>query len=337
LSRFQIPNLKSQISNPESPKSQNQEISRSQNLKIQMALIINTTGLSYHYSKDIQTLFGIDLQVERGSIYGFLGPNGSGKTTTLSLLLGLLNNQQGDIEIFGQHLHTNREGILKRIGSLIETPSLYGHLTAKENLEVYRPVYGASQARLAEVLDIVGLGDTGKKLVKRFSLGMKQRLSIALALMPNPELLVLDEPSNGLDPAGIIELRQLIKRLNREYGMTILISSHLLVEVEKMVTHVGIILKGKMLFQGSLPELHLFQQKGSRLLIRTSDNEAAVKTLHQHGAEQAGDIVSVPFRDQAHVASIYRALAQTELDVYLLQPKENDLEQLFIELTSAQS
>src|SRR5687768_3123965 len=121
--------------------------------------IIKTKGLSYHYSKDVQTLFDIDLDVERGSVYGFLGPNGSGKTTTLSLLLGLLSNQKGDIEIFGEHLQTNRMDILKRIGSLIETPSLYGHLTAEENLEIYRAIYGASKARIGEVLNIVGLED----------------------------------------------------------------------------------------------------------------------------------------------------------------------------------
>ena len=218
--------------------------------------VIRTSSLSYHYSKDVQTLYDINLRVERGSIYGFLGPNGSGKTTTLSLLLGLLNNQKGDIEIFGQHLHKNREAILCKIGSLIETPSLYGHLTAKENLEVYRNTYGASKARVNEVLEIVGLADSGNKVAKKFSLGMKQRLAIALALLPNPELLILDEPTNGLDPAGIIELRALVKKLNKEHGMTILISSHLLSEVEKMVSHIGIIYKGKMLFQGSLPELH---------------------------------------------------------------------------------
>src|SRR6187549_640680 len=213
--------------------------------------VIRTTGLFYHYSRGVPTLDNINLRVERGSIYGFLGPNGSGKTTTLSLLLGLLNNQKGTIEIFGQHLHANRINILKKIGSLIETPSLYGHLTAKENLEVYREVYGASKARIAEVLNIVGLEDTGKKTTKKFSLGMKQRLAIALALLPDPELLILDEPANGLDPAGIIELRELIKTLNKTHGMTILISSHLLAEVEKIVTHIGIIFKGKMLFQGT--------------------------------------------------------------------------------------
>jgi len=298
--------------------------------------IIKTIGLSYHYSKDVQTLFDIDLNVERGSIYGFLGPNGSGKTTTLSLLLGLLNNQKGDIEIFGEHLHANRINILKKIGSLVETPSLYGHLTAKENLEVYREVYGASKARIAEVLNIVGLEDTGKKTAKKFSLGMKQRLAIALALLPNPELLILDEPANGLDPAGIIELRELIKTLNKTHGMTVMISSHLLGEVEKLVSHVGIIFKGKIIFQGPLSELHSFQQKASRVFIKTSDNETTFRLLQEYQPEKAGEAVSVPFENINQVAAINRKLTSHNLDVYLLHPKESDLERLFIDLTTTQ-
>ncbi|RYY89081.1 MAG: ATP-binding cassette domain-containing protein [Chitinophagaceae bacterium] len=299
--------------------------------------IIRTSGLCYHYSREVQTLFDINLRVERGSIYGFLGPNGSGKTTTLSLLLGLLNNQQGEIEIFGQQLHANREAILGKIGSLIETPSLYAHLTARENLEVYRETYGANRARVDEVLQIVGLADTGKKTAKRFSLGMKQRLSIALALLPNPELLILDEPSNGLDPAGIIELRALVKRLNSEQGMTILISSHLLGEIEKMVSHVGIIYKGKMLFQGALDELHRFQQQGSRLFINTSNNEAACTLLREHQPVMTGDSLSVCIDSLEQAATINRMLTSSGLDVFLLHPKQSDLEQLFIDLTSAHS
>lgn len=299
--------------------------------------IIKTTALTYHYSGQVQTLSAINLQVPKGSIYGFLGPNGSGKTTTLSLLLGLLNNQQGSIEIFGQHLHTNRVGILKKIGSLIEAPSLYGHLTARENLEVYRAVYGATKERIEEVLKTVGLGETGKKTVKKFSLGMKQRLSIALALLPSPELLILDEPANGLDPAGIIELRELIKKLNREFGMTILISSHLLAEVEKMVSHVGIIVKGKMIFQGTLPDLQVYQQKGSRLLINTSDNQIACNVLQDQSPEQEEETLSVAFQNVRQVADINRRLTRQGLDVYLLHPKKMDLEQLFIDLTSSQS
>lgn len=299
--------------------------------------IIKTTGLSYHYSGQASTLSGIDLQVPKGSIYGFLGPNGSGKTTTLSLLLGLLNNQQGSIEIFGQHLHSNRVAILKKIGSLIEAPSLYGHLTARENLEVYRTVYGVPKTRIEEVLKIVGLTDTGKKTAKRFSLGMKQRLSIALALLPNPELLVLDEPANGLDPAGIIELRELIKKLNREHGMTIIISSHLLAEVEKMVSHVGIIVKGKLIFQGPLSDLQQFQQKGTRLFIDTSDNQIACNLLKDLNPEKKEEVVSVAYQGISQVADINRRLTRQGLDVYLLHPRKTDLEQLFIDLTTSPS
>lgn len=299
--------------------------------------VIQTSGLSYYYSRDVKTLDNINLHVERGSIYGFIGPNGSGKTTTLSLLLGLLNNREGDIEIFGQRLQANREAILSRVGSLIETPSLYGHLTAKENLEVYRATYGVPKARIDKVLRTVGLADTGKKLAKSFSLGMKQRLSIALALLPGPELLILDEPSNGLDPAGIIELRELVKSLNREQGMTILVSSHLLGEIEKMVTHVGILYKGSLLFQGPLAGLKQFQQRNTRLFIRTSDNESARRLLHEHQPELDEEGLSVAFDNLGQVAAINRRLTDHRLDVYLLHPKESDLEQLFIDLTTAHS
>ncbi len=297
--------------------------------------IIKTSGLSYHYSKDVQTLHDINLCVEKGSIYGFLGPNGAGKTTTLSLLLGLFQKQEGEIEIFGQPLHTNRIGILKRVGSLIETPSLYGHLTARENLEVYRDIYGASTARITEVLAMAGLSGTGKKTARKFSLGMKQRLAIALALLPNPELLILDEPSNGLDPAGIIELRQLIQTLNSEYGMTIVISSHLLSEVEKMVSHVGIIYQGKLLFQGTLPDLHLARQKSFTVMISTSDNSAAVQLLQEFDPQLNGEGFWLTSQSKEQVAAINRTLTQHNLDVYMLQPRQNNLEQLFIDLTSA--
>jgi lantibiotic transport system ATP-binding protein len=298
--------------------------------------IVKTTSLTYRYSKGITTLSDINLDIAKGCIYGFLGPNGSGKTTTLSLLLGLLKMQEGNIEILGQNLQANRTGILRKIGSLIESPSLYGHLTARENLEVYRSLYGASKERINEVLKIAGLSDTGGKKAKNFSLGMRQRLSIALALLPRPELLVLDEPANGLDPTGIIELRQLIKKLNEEEGMTIIISSHILSEVEKMVTHIGIISKGCMLFQGPLQELYRFQQKDTLLHIQTSDNEAALRVLHAYKPLSLGETVSIPYRDKAQIATINRLLIHNELDVFLLHPKERNLEQLFINLTTSQ-
>lgn len=297
--------------------------------------VIKITALYYSYSKEAQSLVDINLHVERGSLYGFLGPNGSGKTTILSLLLGLLKKQKGSIEIFGQELQENRINILKKIGSLIESPSLYGHLTARENLEVYRTIYGAPKERIGEVLKVVGLGDTGTKKSNNFSLGMKQRLAIALALLPSPELLILDEPTNGLDPSGIAELREFIKRLNREEGITILISSHILSEVEKMVSHVGIIFKGRMMFQGSMEELHHFQQKQSKLKVHTSDNEAAFRILKDYHPERVLENLLVTFNSIQDVADINRLLIKYELDVYLLHPQENNLEQLFMDLTSA--
>lgn len=300
------------------------------------ASIIKTTALNYAYRGAHKTLSGIELNVKRGTVYGFLGPNGSGKTTTLRLLLGLLPVQDGRIELFGESVGTNRVGILKRTGSLIETPSLYGHLTARENLEVYRRIYDASTERVSQVLNMVGLEDTGNKLTKKFSLGMKQRLSIALALLGDPDLLVLDEPANGLDPAGIIELRKLIRKLNKAYGMTIVISSHLLSEIEKMVTHIGIIAKGRMVFQGAMEELQLMQQKQSVLQIKTSDDDTACRLLHQYNPERTWRELLVPYRSGEDIAAINKVLNAHHLDVYLLQPKENNLEQLFIELTTNQ-
>jgi lantibiotic transport system ATP-binding protein len=300
------------------------------------APIIKTEALNYAYRNGDKTLSGIDLNVDRGSVYGFLGPNGSGKTTTLRLLLGLLPIQEGSIELFGRRLATDRVNILKRIGSLIESPSLYGHLNARENLEVYRSIYGASKERMSEVLNIVGLEETGDKLTKKFSLGMKQRLSIALSLLPKPELLILDEPANGLDPAGIIELRKLVKKLNKVYGMTIVISSHLLSEIEKMVTHVGIISKGRMVLQGSMEELHMMQERQSLLQLRTSDNDTAYRLLLEYEPERKWHELLVPYESCEDIAAINKTLTAQGVDVYLLQPKESNLEQLFIELTTNQ-
>ena len=197
----------------------------------------------------------VGLRVPAGSIYGFLGPNGAGKTTTLRLVLGLLRKQEGRIEVFGKAFEDDRIGILGRTGSLIESPGIYASLTAMENLQVWQRIYRCPEERMGEVLALTGLADTGRKRAGQFSLGMKQRLAIAIALLNDPALLILDEPTNGLDPEGIIAMRELFKNLNRERKVTILISSHLLGEMEKLITHAGIIHKGRLLFQGSLEEL----------------------------------------------------------------------------------
>lgn len=296
--------------------------------------IIRTTDLTYYFGKHQKTLDKINLCVEKGSIYGFLGPNGAGKTTTLRLLLGLLKKQHGSIHVFGKEFDQHRIDSLKKTGSLIEQPSLYGHLTAKENLDIYRKICGTSKESIDHVLQLVGLTATGKKKAKQFSLGMKQRLSIAIALLHDPELLILDEPTNGLDPNGIVETRELIKKLNREKGVTIIVSSHILAEVERMATHVGIIHTGKLLFQGSLTELQNMKKRQSFIQIDTMDNEAALKLLSNHGAEIKNGYVQLPFKEKATTAAINRQLVEQNIDVYLLQPQQNDLEQLFIEITS---
>ena len=300
-----------------------------------MSSLIKTQNLNFSFSSGIKTLDNVNLDVPKGSIYGFLGPNGAGKTTTLRLVLGLLKNQQGTIEIFNQQFASHRLEILRKLGSLIEQPSLYLHLTAKENLDIYRRIYQCDRSRIEEVLKTVGLENAGKKKVKQFSLGMKQRLCIAVALLHQPELLILDEPTNGLDPNGIIEVRELLKKLNKEFGTTVLVSSHILNEVEKMATHVGIIHKGRMLFQGRLHELQQMKTKQSLLEVETSDNTKAMQLMNEQFAcqESEGKII-LPFQNKEQAATINKLLVQGGVDVYALHPQESDLEQLFMEITN---
>lgn len=220
-----------------------------------MQYCIETHNLSHSYHSGEGILHGINIKVPQRAIYGFLGANGAGKTTTLKLLTGLLTSTPGAVTVYNQPLRGNRLAVMRQMGSLIETPSLYSHLSARENLEVFRRLYQCPATNIPEVLAQVGLENTGGKKAGRFSLGMKQRLGIAIALLHKPSLLILDEPTNGLDPQGMIEIRELFKTLNREQHVSIVISSHILSEMEKLVTHIGIINKGRLLFQGSLAEL----------------------------------------------------------------------------------
>lgn len=208
-------------------------------------LILETKNLTKSYGQQ-QAVSGISLQIERNSIYGLLGPNGAGKSTTLKMIVGLLNPTGGQIIFDGKPW--KRES-LSQIGSLIESPALYGNLTAEENLMVHTKLLGIPHKRILEVLDIVDLKNTGKKRTSQFSMGMKQRLGIAIALLNNPKLLILDEPTNGLDPFGIQELRELIASFP-EKGITVILSSHILSEVAQVVDEIGIISCGKLLFQG---------------------------------------------------------------------------------------
>ena len=211
-------------------------------------LIIETTHLSFGFSKDKTVLHDINLQIHQGAIYGFLGPNGAGKTTTIRLLLGLLTPNSGSIKLFGKSMPDNSLEIFNNIGAMIEIPSLYEHLTGFDNLEITSKIKDIPIKRIGEVLEIVKLTNAAKTKVKEYSMGMKQRLGLALALLSEPQLLILDEPTNGLDPQGMIETRELLQKLNEEFGITILVSSHLLSEIEKLVNHLGIINNGKLVF-----------------------------------------------------------------------------------------
>lgn len=297
---------------------------------------IETNNLFYRFSQEQLVLNNINLLVPTGSIYGFLGANGAGKTTTLRLILGLLRKQKGDISIFGKSFEKERCNILKEIGSLIESPSIYGHLTAIENLQVLQKVYQCPIKRISEVLEIVGLTETGQKKAGHFSLGMKQRLSIAIALLHNPSLLILDEPTNGLDPNGIIEIRELLKKLNETNKMTILISSHLLSEIEKLVTHLGIIHKGSLLFQGTLDELHLKQKLSTVIHIDTNNNIQTVEIMVALGLSPKliNGIITMPIEDKQILAGLNKKLVKEGIDVYQISTVKNDLESIFMDIVN---
>lgn len=296
---------------------------------------IETINLTHRFSRNETVLKSVNLQVIEGSIYGFLGPNGAGKTTTLKLILGLLKKQVGEIFVFGKSVEKNRIEILRRLGSLIESPSLYGHLTAVENLRILQKVYHCPNARIAEVLEIVGLSKTGNKKASQFSLGMKQRLSIAIALLHNPSLLILDEPTNGLDPNGILEIRELLQKLSHAHGITILISSHLLSEIEKLVTQVGIINKGNIVFQGTLADLISKQQQSSYITFETNDNDKTLQIINACG-DAASRIesgkVALQFIEKEKIAKINQQLVLSNIEVYQISSVKNDLEKIFFDV-----
>jgi len=218
-----------------------------------MKTVIETHELCFSYRKQ-EVLRSINLEVPEGSVFGFLGVNGAGKSTTIRILLGLLSPQSGTVSILGKNVSADRE-LLRNVGSLIDFPSAYGHLSAYDNLKIVTTLLGLGNHRINETLAIVGLAGLHKKKVKSFSVGMKQRLGLALALVADAPILILDEPSNGLDPFGMAELRKLIVTLSTAHGKTIFISSHLLDEVEKVSTHIAILHKGSIRFQGKKEEL----------------------------------------------------------------------------------
>lgn len=218
--------------------------------------IIETHQLTKAYS-GFQAVSGIDLHIPKGTVYGFLGPNGAGKSTTMKMFLGLTKPTSGSFTVDGKKYPDHRVEILREIGSFIEAPAFYGNLTGEENLEIIRNILGLPKSAVSEALELVGLAQYQKRLAKKYSLGMKQRLGLAGALIGRPPILILDEPTNGLDPVGIHEIRTLIRSLPEKFNCTVLVSSHLLSEIELMADQIGILNHGHLLFEGTLDELKI--------------------------------------------------------------------------------
>ena len=222
-----------------------------------MDYIITTERLTKKYKK-FTSVNNVSLHIRKGSIYGFLGPNGAGKSTTMKMLLGLTAPTKGSFTIDGKQFPGDRIAILKEIGSFIEAPSFYANLTGRENLDIIRRILGLPKAKVEDALELVGLTEFGDRLAKKYSLGMKQRLGLAGALLGRPPILILDEPTNGLDPSGIHEIRNLVKSLPDLYDCTVLISSHMLSEIELIADDIGILNHGQLLFEGSMNDLRQY-------------------------------------------------------------------------------
>ncbi|HWS86170.1 MAG TPA: ABC transporter ATP-binding protein [Pyrinomonadaceae bacterium] len=276
----------------------------------------------------------LSLQAPEAGIYGFLGPNGAGKTTAIRMLLGLIRPDAGEVLLFGEPLAANRRALMRRVGALVEAPSLYPHLTGRENLEVTRRLLGAPRAFIDPALEVVRLAQDAGRRVREYSLGMRQRLGLALALLNKPDLLILDEPTNGLDPAGIHEMRDLLRRLPKEFGVTVFLSSHLLGEVEQTATHIGIIHEGRLLFQGTLSELQAAHR--ARLTLGVGQTEQAVRylTAAGWGVETRPDgMLSVSAVTAEEAARVNRLLVGQHVEVFHLSPAQVSLEDIFLTLT----
>lgn len=295
--------------------------------------VIETSSVSRRFGK-VVAVDGVDLCVLPKSVYGFLGPNGAGKTTTIRMLLGLIRPDGGEIRVLGQSLTRNRLAVLQQVGALVEAPSLYPHLTGRENLEVTRRLIGAWPEQIDRVLEIVKLEQDADRLVRGYSMGMRQRLGIALALLNEPDLLILDEPTNGLDPAGIREMRDLIARMPQEQGLTVFLSSHLLSEVEQIATHIGIINQGRMLFQGTLDDLHARRREQVSLGVNRLTEAIEVLTRAGWSPRLNGNRrLHIPIKRRDEPARLNALLVGQGFEVDHLSVDQPSLEDIFLELT----
>ena len=297
--------------------------------------LIETRGLTRRFGQQL-AVNNLNLLVPAAGVYGFLGPNGAGKTTAIRMLLGLIRPNAGEVRLFGQPLRANHASLMRRVGALVESPSLYPHLTGRENLEVTRRLLGSSRDLIDVALDIIKLKKDADRRVREYSLGMRQRLGLALALLNKPDLLILDEPTNGLDPAGIHEMRDLIRRLPDEFGVTVFLSSHLLSEVEQIAGHIGIIHEGSLLFQGPLAELQKKQQ--TKLTVGVKQLDEAVNCLVNAGwtVKRLDELLNVSARTSEDAVRINNLLVDHRLEVFHLSLSQASLEDNFLTLTNGQ-
>ncbi|MCI0707066.1 MAG: ABC transporter ATP-binding protein [Ignavibacteriae bacterium] len=300
--------------------------------------ILRTHNLSKQYKKR-WAVKNLNLEVHRGDVFGFLGPNGAGKSTTIRMLLSLIKPATGEVELFGHRLHTDRARALRSVGGIVEKPDFYLYLSARKNLELIGALNGGTtKARIQEVLGLVGLKDRGSDKVKTYSHGMKQRLGIAQALLSDPELVILDEPTNGLDPQGMKEVRQLIQHLSQDRKKTIFLSSHLLNEIELVATRMAIINRGELVVQGSVQEL---LAKGDNYVVIEGSPATSIRKvlksqrrIVQRFTERGGAFeVRMDFKN---IPALNVALVRGEVKVGALIPKRS-LEQYFLSLTDGQT
>ncbi|MBN1614899.1 MAG: ABC transporter ATP-binding protein [Deltaproteobacteria bacterium] len=295
-------------------------------------IVLRTLELTKHY-KNRPAVDRLSIEVRRGDIFGFLGPNGAGKSTTIRMILHLIFPTNGDVELFGMSLRTNRHRALEKVGAIVEKPAFYSHLSARRNLEILGGLQGpVSRLRIMEYLERVGLADRADDKVKTYSHGMNQRLGLALALLKGPELVVLDEPTTGLDPQGMKEVRELIQELSRERGVTVFLSSHLLYEVEMIATRMAVIHEGRLRIEGSVQEL--LKQGQTAVLIKTDRPAEALQFLKKDGAYPSAEIhsdgISVRL-DQRQIPELNRQLVGAGFDLQALVPRRT-LEAYFLDL-----
>ncbi|HZU12295.1 MAG TPA: ABC transporter ATP-binding protein [Chloroflexota bacterium] len=291
---------------------------------------IETVELTKRY-ESLVAVNRLDLRVERGEIFGFLGPNGAGKTTTMRMLLGLVKPTGGSARVLGMDITTQLPEILRRTGSVIENPTFYPYLSGRDNLRAFARLSGLDEARIAPVLDLVDLTAAAGRRFSTYSLGMKQRLAVGAALLGSPDLLILDEPANGLDPAGIVEMRDLVRRL-KTYGHTVLISSHVLHEIEQICDRIAIMSRGRIVVQGRVADL----LAGEVLELQVEPAAEALRLLRTlpwvEGVEEGENGLAVR-APASRAAEITRVLAEHGLYLSRLQPREQSLEQYFLDVT----